>query len=81
MRIVAEIPHPTCKISVFYMNQKYIVKFEQGNLEQSFKISEIDYLISGLEDIKKVINEEFITAVLLHFDTMQADLTKALKDF
>ena len=47
MRILAEIPHPDCKISVFYMNQKYIVKFEKGNFEQSYKISELDYVKHG----------------------------------
>ena len=81
MRIIAEIPHPDCKISVFYMNQKYIVKFEKGNLEQSYKISEIDFIISGIDDIKKVINESLITSVLLRFQQMQQDMQTALKDF
>lgn len=81
MRIIAEIPHPSCKISVFYMNQKYIIKFEKGNFEQSYKISELDYVISGLEDIKKVINESLITSVLLRFEQMNKDLTGALSDY
>ena len=81
MRILAEIPHPDCKISVFYMNQKYIVKFEKGNFEQSYKISELDYVISGIEDIKKVINDSFITSVLQRFHQMQVDMQTALKDF
>ena len=81
MRIIAEIHHPDCKISVFYMNQKYIVKFEKGNLEQSYKISEIDFIISGIDDIKKVINESLITSVLLRFQQMQQDMQTALKDF
>ena len=81
MRIIAEILHPSCKISVFYMNQKYIVKFEKGNFEQSYKISELEFVISGIEDIKKVINESLITSVLLRFEQMQLDLQSALKDF
>lgn len=81
MRIIAEIPHPVCKISVFYMNQKYIVKFEKNNFEQSYKISELDYVITGIEDIKKVINETLITSVLLRFEQMQNDLQKALKEY
>ena len=63
------------------MNQKYIVKFEKGNFEQSYKISEVDYVISGIEDIKKVINESLITSVLLRFEQMHADIKVALKDF
>ena len=81
MRIIAEIPHPLCKISVFYMNQKYIVKFEKGNFEQSYKISEMEYVVNGIEDIKKVINESFITSVLLRFEQMQVDMQMSLKDF
>jgi hypothetical protein len=63
------------------MNQKYIIKFEKGNFEQSYKISELDYVISGLEDIKKVINESLITSVLLRFEQMNKDLTGALSDY
>ena len=81
MRILAEIPHPSCKISVFYMNQKYIVKFEKGSFEQSYKISELDYVIAGIEDIKKVIHESLITSVLIRFEQMQLDMHIALKDF
>lgn len=81
MRIIAEVPHPACKISVFYMNQKYIVKFEKGNCEQSYKISELDYVITGIEDIKKVISDSLISTVLVRFTLMEMDLKSALKDF
>lgn len=81
MRVVAEIPHPLCRISIFYMNQKYIVKVEQGNLEQSYKFSEIDYLIASVEDVKKAITEEFIQDCLVIFKTMNQNLQKALVDF
>jgi hypothetical protein len=81
MRIIAEIPHPTCKISVFYMNQKYILKIEKGNFELGYKISELDYAITGLDDIKKVINDTFITSALAHFNKMQEDLKTALIDY
>ncbi len=80
MRILAEIPHPACKITVFYMNQKYIVKFEKGNLEQSYKISELEYVISGVEDVKKLINDSFIHQIMQRFQQMQQDLQHVLKD-
>ncbi|MBK9799503.1 MAG: hypothetical protein IPP56_07115 [Bacteroidetes bacterium] len=80
MRILAEIPHPDCKITVFYMNQKYIVKFEKGNLEQSYKISELEYIISGVDDVKKLINESFINQIMQRFQQMQQDLKQVLKD-
>jgi len=81
MRIIGEIPHPSCKISIFYMNQKYIVKFEKGHMEQAYKISELDYVIAGLEDINKAINSDFINAVVARFEQMEKDLHLALKDF
>ncbi len=80
MRILAEIPHPACKITVFYMNQKYILKFEKGNLEQSYKISELEYVISGVEDVKKLINDSFIHQIMQRFQQMQQDLQLVLKD-
>ncbi len=80
MRILAEIPHSACKITVFYMNQKYIVKFEKGNLEQSYKISELEYVISGVEDVKKLINDSFIHQIMQRFQQMQQDLQLVLKD-
>lgn len=80
MRILAEIPHPACKITVFYMNQKYIVKFEKGNLEQSYKIGELEYIISGVDDVKKLINESFINQIMQRFQQMQQDLQHVLKD-
>lgn len=81
MRVIADIPHPDCKISIFYLNQKYIVKVEQGKLEQSYKISELDYIITGVEDVKKVIDENFIKECLILFKSMKRNLDEALKDF
>ena len=81
MRIIAEIPHPIFKISVFDMNRKYILKFEKENLEQTFKISELDYTVQGLDDIKKIMDAEFFEAVFKQFESMETSLKKALKDY
>jgi hypothetical protein len=81
MRVIAEIPYPTCKVSIFYMNQKYLIKIEQGVFEQTYKISELDYVITGLEDIKAIINETFITRALEIFSAMQELYNDSLKDF
>lgn len=71
MRIIAELPNPNCKISIFGMNQKYIIKFEQGNLEQSYKISEAD-IVNGVNGVFEILDEEFINAILANFDTMRS---------
>lgn len=77
MRIIAELPHPDCKISIFNMNQKYIVKFEQGTLEQSYKLSELDLSGGGVNEIFQIIDEQFITTVIERFKAMRTDFTQA----
>lgn len=77
MRVIAELPHPECKISLFQMGQKYIIKFEQGQLEQSYKISELDLMGGGVNEIFQIIDEEFMTTVVERFKTMRSDFSAA----
>lgn len=79
MRIIAELPHPQCKISLFNMNQKYIIKFEQGTLEQSYKLSELDLSGGGANEIFQILDEEFIATVVARFSTMRQDFSQAYK--
>jgi hypothetical protein len=59
MRVVAELPHPEFKITIFSMNQKFIVKMERGILEQSYKIPEMD-LTDGVNSVFELLDEEFL---------------------
>lgn len=77
MRVIAELPHPECKITLFNMNQKYIVKFEQGTLEQSYKLSELDLSGGGANEIFQMLDEAFIATVVERFKTMRADFSAA----
>jgi len=77
MRIIAELPHPDCKITLFNMNQKYIVKFEQGQLEQSYKLSELDLTGGGANEIFQMLDEEFMTSVVARFAAMRSDFSAA----
>lgn len=79
MRIIAELPHPNCKISIFNMNQKYIVKFEQGTLEQSYKLSELDLSGGGVNEIFQILDEAFIATVVDRFKGMRTDFISAYK--
>ena len=81
MRVIGEIPHPVMKITIFYMNQKYLIKFENNGLEQIYKISEFDYMVNSLDDIYKVVTEDFIHRVLSLFAEMQKSLSESLKDY
>lgn len=72
MRTLAELPHPECKITIFGMNQKFIIKFEQGNLEQSYKLSETD-VVDGINGVFEILDEAFIQKVVSHFAQMRKD--------
>lgn len=76
MRLIAELPHPDCKISIFGMNQKFIIKFEQGNLEQSYKIAEVD-IIGGVNGVFELLDEEFLKSVIDQFALMRQSFNSA----
>ena len=77
MRVIAELPHPECRITLFNMNQKYIVKFEQGTLEQSYKLSELDLSGGGANEIFEMLDEAFIGKVIERFKEMRSDFSEA----
>jgi len=72
MRVIAELPHPDFKISIFTMNQKFIVKIEKGVLEQSYKIPEMD-LTDGVNSVFELLDDTFLTTVAARFAEMQKD--------
>lgn len=76
MRVVAELPRPDCKITIFSMNMKYIVKFEQGLLEQTYKLSEIN-LTDGVNSVFEILDEEFLQTVVSRFKLMNEDFEAA----
>lgn len=78
MRVIEEISFPGFKLSILAMNQKFILKFEKGNLEQTYKVAEMD-LIFGLEDVKKMLNETFLTTVMERFKQMNNDFADQLE--
>ncbi|MGN8069762.1 hypothetical protein [Mucilaginibacter sp. SG564] len=76
MRIIAELPHPDFKISILNMNQKFIVKIEQGALEQSYKIPEMD-LTDGVNSVFELLDEEFLKTVGARFTEMRKDFKES----
>ena len=80
MRLIANIPHPKCSITLMIMNQKYILKFEQNNIEQTYKISEMD--VTGEDEVRELAEDsEFIAKVLSRFEAMEEDFYKATQDY
>jgi len=76
MRTVAELPRPDCKITIYSMNMKFIIKFEQGVLEQTYKLSEMD-VTGGADGVFQLLDEEFIAGVVARFKTMNNDFYDA----
>lgn len=76
MRVIAELPRPDCKITIFSMNMKFVIKFEQGVLEQTFKLSEMD-VTGGLDGVFQLLDEEFISKVVERFKFMNHDFHEA----
>jgi hypothetical protein len=75
MRVVREISHPQFKITIFSWNNRYLVKLEQGLLEQTFKISELD--LTGDEDLLAILDAEFLHQANLRFQDMGQSLHEA----
>ena len=75
MRIIDSIPHASMSISIFQMNDKFIVKFEAGPMEQAFKFYTED--IKSVEGLKKLIDEAFIEKVRIRFNDMFMQMKEA----
>jgi hypothetical protein len=76
VRVVGEIPHPSCKITILAWNNRYLLKLEQGLLEQTYKINEYD--LSGEEDLKAIVDESFVQNALTLFGQMSDNLQQAM---
>lgn len=76
MRIIDTIPHPSITISIFQMNEKYIVKFEAGPMEQAFKFSTDE--VKNVENLKNNIDENFIEAVRKRFNEMFIQMNRSI---
>jgi hypothetical protein len=77
MRVVGEIPHSNCKITVFAWNNRYLIKIEQGLLEQTYKLNEYD--VTSEAEVRTLVDETFIQETLARFDAMRASLEQAIQ--
>jgi hypothetical protein len=68
MRVVKEFIQDEIRISVFSWNNKFILKYEFGPMEQTFKVSELDILEEA--DLDSFLEGEFFEKVKLRFGEM-----------
>lgn len=64
-------------ITVFLWNNKYIVKFEAGPYEQSYKIDES--MVSNPDDIKAALTDDFMEKVANRFIEMNKEFGDVLQ--
>jgi hypothetical protein len=75
MRVIAHIPHPKININIFAMNDKFQIQFVAGQMEQIFKITQNE--VDGIEGIKQLVDEDFITTVMQRFNEMYLSFNNA----
>jgi hypothetical protein len=78
MRIIGEIPHPDCRITLFHWNNRYIIKLEKDYLEQTFKIDQFD--LSSENDLRILVNDAFIREAMIRFEAMAESVKKPLQN-
>lgn len=80
MRHVADIPYPQVKITLLAWNGKYLLKLEQGPLEQTYKVPELELTgaVPPDQEIRQILDDEFLQAAVARFRSMHDDLRAAL---
>jgi len=68
MRVVKELSVGSIRITVFSWNNKYLIKYEQGMVEQTYKVSELDVLEE--DDLKLFFEEKWLEKVAGKFEEM-----------
>ncbi|MCA0362781.1 MAG: hypothetical protein U0V04_01395 [Spirosomataceae bacterium] len=76
MRFIKKIPNDFCIAELYFFNNKYVIKFEIGLLEQIYKVSELD--VSGEEEIDEMLGDSFMKKVMKRFEQMQEDFDEIL---
>lgn len=77
MRILGEIPHPACKITLFHWNNRYLIKLENNYLEQTFKIDQFD--LASEKELHVLVNNTFVEEAVVRFRDMEESLARALQ--
>jgi hypothetical protein len=76
MRVVGEIPHPDCKITLLSWNNRYLIKIEQGLFEQTYKINIAD--LSSDSELMEMVDEQFVRECVDRFPKMHESLASAM---
>ncbi|WP_194974380.1 hypothetical protein [Aquiflexum lacus] len=78
MRVLKEFTKEQVRISVFSWNNKYLIKYELGPMEQTFKIPETDILDES--ELEGFYNGDFFKSVIQRFEEMGQTFQKQLEN-
>lgn len=76
MRVVKEVTKGDIRVSIFSWNSKYILKYELGPMEQTFKVSETEILEES--ELDGFLEGEFLEEVKQRFKEMGESLLRKL---
>ena len=79
MRIVKESTINGIRITVFSWNNKYLVKYEQGFIEQTYKVNELD--MENEEGLSVLFTEDFLKKIQEKMDEMHQLRNNQLENF
>lgn len=74
MRVVKEINTPYNKVTIFNWNGKFLIKFEQGDLEQTYKVDELDLICE--DDLDTFTSKDFLKQINENFRKMSDTLNQ-----
>lgn len=80
MRIIGHIEHPGLKITVFKMDTRITVKFEDAQFEQSYKFR-MSNTLNHVSHVQQLVDEKFIAAVLENFKAQYHTKVQAMERF
>lgn len=78
MRVVKEFSKQDIRISIFNWNNKYILKFEFGPMEQTYKIPEMD--VYEENDLEGFCEGMFFEGVISRFQEMGKSFQKQIEN-
>jgi hypothetical protein len=79
MRVIGYIKHPQLKITVFKMEERFTLKFENELFEQAYKLRASEQ-IQSLEDIERLVDETFIQDVMQSMQNMNKNRLRGLSN-
>jgi hypothetical protein len=77
MRVLKEFSVQGCKVTLYLWNNRYLIKMEQGYLEQTFKVDQFEF--DDEDSVLQLLDERFVEEAVDRFDAMARSLHEVLQ--